>query len=76
MAKRRCRDHSLVLKAKVAVAAMQDETGVFGEAVKVTPEPVTDVATLHAEIGGLTLENNFCPARSARRVFCRAQKND
>jgi transposase len=38
--------------------------------------PDLSCATLHAEIGGLTLENNFCPARSARRVFCRAQKND
>jgi hypothetical protein len=34
------------------------------------------VKTLHAKIGELTLENFFCPARSARRVCCRAQEND
>jgi putative transposase len=37
---------------------------------------VIDVKTLHAKIGELTLENDLCPARSARRVCCRAQEDD
>ena len=55
---------------------LEGATGVFGEAAKPEPEPVIDVKTLHAKIGELTLENDFCPARSARRVCCRAQEND
>ena len=51
-------------------------TDVFGDAAKAEPEPVIDVKTLHAKIGELRLENVFLSARSARRVCCRAQKND
>ena len=54
---------------------LEGATGVFGDAPKVEPEPTIDVKTLHAKIGELTLENDFCPARSARRVCCRAQKD-
>jgi hypothetical protein len=28
--------------------------------------PTIDLKTLHAKIGELTLENDFCPVRSAR----------
>ena len=42
-------------------------TGVFGEAAKAEPDPVIDVKTLHAKIGELALENDFCPARDALR---------
>ncbi|EIE51640.1 hypothetical protein C357_07736 [Citreicella sp. 357] len=47
-----------------------------GDGPKAGPEPVIDVKTLHARIGDLTLETDFCPARPARRVCCRAQKDD
>lgn len=44
--------------------------GVFdGEAKAAAPAPVIDVKTLHAKIGELTLENDFCPARSGRPGF-------
>ena len=55
---------------------LEGATGVFGEAAKADPEPVIDVKTLHTKIGELTLENDFCPPRSARRVCCRAQEDD
>jgi hypothetical protein len=44
--------------------------GVFGDGPKAEAEPAIDVKTLHAKIGELALENDFCPARSARRVCC------
>ena len=56
--------------------ALEGATGVFGDGPKAEPEPVIDVKTLHARIGELTLENDFCPARSSRRVRCRAQEDD
>lgn len=46
---------------------LEGATGVFGETPKAEPEPTIDVKTLHAKIGKLTLENNFCPARNALR---------
>ena len=55
---------------------LEGATGILGEAPKAEPEPSIDVKTLHAKIGELTLENDFYPARSARRVCCRAQKDD
>lgn len=39
-------------------------------------EPVVDAKTLHAKIGELTLENDFCPVRSERPGDYRAQRND
>jgi transposase len=53
---------------------LEGATGVFGDRPKAEPEPVIDVKTLHAKIGDLTQENVFCPARSARRVCCRAAR--
>ena len=50
--------------------------GVFGsEARGERAGPAADLTVLHAKIGELTLENDFWPARSARRV-CRAQSDD
>ena len=44
--------------------------GVFGsEAKSEAAAPVIDVKTLHAKIGELALENDFCPARSAGPAF-------
>lgn len=40
-----------------------------GEAKTTTPAPTVDVKTLHSKIRELTLENVFCPARSAGQVF-------
>ena len=37
---------------------LEGATGVFGEALKIEPEPTIDVKTLHAKIGELTLEND------------------
>jgi transposase-like protein len=45
---------------------LEGATGVFGEALKAEPEPIIDVKTLHATIGELTLENDFCRARLGR----------
>jgi transposase len=33
------------------------------------PTPAVDLKSLHAKIGELTLENDFCPVRSARPGF-------
>lgn len=55
---------------------LEGATSVFGEAPKGDPEPKIDVKTLHAKIGELTLENDFFPTRSARRVCCRAQEDN
>lgn len=55
---------------------LEGATGVFRQATKPDPDPVIDVKTLHAKIGELTLENDFWPALSARRVCWRAQEND
>lgn len=38
---------------------LEGATGVFDEAAKAEPEPIIDVKTLHAQIGELTLENDF-----------------
>ena len=41
--------------------------GVFGSGPATTEvAPAVDVKVLHAKIGELTLEKDFCPARSAR----------
>jgi len=50
---------------------LEGATGEFGEASKAELEPIIDVNNLHAKIGELTLEYNFCPARSARWICCR-----
>ena len=43
--------------------------GVFGsEARGERAGPAADLTVLHAKIGELTLENDFWPERSARRV--------
>ncbi len=55
---------------------LEGASGVFGAATAPEPAPAVDVKTLHAKIGELTLETIFCPARSARRVCCRAQGDD
>lgn len=70
---------------------LEGVTGVFGDGPKGAPTPVIYVKTLHAKIGELVLENDAsqglrgptrprsllrCPARSAKRACCRAQKND
>ena len=50
---------------------------VFGDGEKSAPSAAAvDVKTLHAKIGELTLENEFYPARSARRVYYRAESDD
>ena len=51
-------------------------SGVFGQPPKADAAPAVDVKTLHAKIGELTLENDFCPERSARPVCWRAQSDD
>jgi len=38
---------------------LEGAIGVFGAATKPAAEPVIDVKTLHAQIGELTLENDF-----------------
>ena len=49
---------------------LEGAAGVFGSEVKSEPNaPTIDVKTLHAKIGELALENDFCPARSARPAF-------
>ena len=53
-----------------------DATGMPNATATPDADPAIDAATLHAKIGGLALGNDFCPARSARRVCCRAQEND
>jgi len=55
---------------------LEGATSVFGDEAKEEPSgPTVDVKTLHAKIGELTLENVFCPERSARRD-CWAERND
>ena len=45
----------------------EDAAGVFDSGLAATETaPVVDVKVLHAKIGELTLEKDFCPARSAR----------
>lgn len=55
---------------------LEGASGVFGDAARADAAPAVDVKTLHAKIGELTLENDFCPARSATLVCCRAQGDD
>lgn len=56
---------------------LEGAAGVFGSEGHSEPaEPAIDVKTLHAKIGELTLVNDFCPGRSARRDCCRAQNDD
>jgi len=56
---------------------LEGAAGVFGsEGATTSAEPAIDVKTLHAKIGELTLVNDFWPARSGRRVCCRAQNDD
>lgn len=50
---------------------LEGATGVLGMAPRAELEPTIDVKPLHEKIGELTLENDFCPARSARRVCYR-----
>jgi len=48
---------------------LEGATGVFGAGSPGQPPGGgVDLKTLHAKIGELTLENDFCPLRSARRV--------
>lgn len=49
-------------------------TGFLCDAPKAEPAPVIDGKTLHAKIGALTPENDFCPARSERPTYRLAQK--
>lgn len=53
---------------------LEGAAGVFGP--ENHSEPAIGVKTLHAKIGELTLVNDFCPGRSARRDCCRAQNDD
>jgi transposase len=55
---------------------LEDATGIFGDTGKADAEPVDNVKELHAEIGQLPLENDFCPERSSRWVCWRVQRND
>jgi transposase-like protein len=55
---------------------LEGATSVFGAVAAPQAEPAIDVKTLHAKIGELALGPVFCPARSARRVWRRAQEND
>jgi transposase len=46
---------------------LEGAAGVFGSGPAAKKAaPVVDVRTLHAKIGELTLENDFCPVRSAK----------
>ena len=47
---------------------MESPADVFGQGKAAASGPAIDVKELHAKIGELTLENNFCPARSARQA--------
>ena len=53
---------------------LEGAAGVFGQD-KTTPEPAIDLKALHAKIGELALEDDFCLARSAKRD-CGAQSDD
>ncbi len=55
---------------------LEGASGGFGAVATADAAPSVDVKTLHAKIGELMLENDFCPARSARRVCWRAQDDD
>ncbi len=55
---------------------LEGTAGVFGSDSTEAAEPTVDVKTLHARIGELTLVNNFCRERSARRDCCRAQNDE
>jgi transposase len=44
---------------------LEGGAGVFGGEAKADAVPVVDLKDLHAKIGHLVLENDFCPARSA-----------
>lgn len=50
---------------------LEGTTEFFGEAGKAEAAPVIDVKSLHAKIDELTLENEFFPAHSARRLCWR-----
>ncbi|MCW2286895.1 transposase-like protein [Rhodoblastus acidophilus] len=47
---------------------LEGAAGVFGQDRAGPSEPTVDLKALHAKIGELALENDFCPARSARRA--------
>ena len=48
---------------------LEGAAGVFGSCFAAkAAAPVIDVKTLRAKIGELTLENDFCPVRSAKPV--------
>ncbi len=51
-------------KAQLAEGA----AGLFGGAPAAEAPPRVDLKSLHAKIGELILENDFCPVRSARPV--------
>jgi transposase InsO family protein len=55
---------------------LEGATGVFGEAPKSEPEPTIDVKTLHAKIGELTLENDFCWNETLVAIGSRPRSND
>jgi transposase-like protein len=56
---------------------LEGAAGVFvgGPRPEAAAAPI-DVKTLHAKIGELTLERDFCPARSGKPDCCRAQNDD
>ena len=45
---------------------LEGAAAVFAAGSSVQPGPKVGLKTLHAKIGELTLENDFCPMRSAR----------
>ncbi|GGG78631.1 hypothetical protein GCM10011415_29560 [Salipiger pallidus] len=53
---------------------MECATGVFGEAPKGDPGPKTEVKTLHAKIGELTLENDFLSGPLGKAGFLPSAK--
>jgi transposase len=52
-------------KAQLAAGA----AGLFGVTPTAAAMPVVDLKSLHAKIGELTLENDFCSVRSAEPGF-------
>lgn len=55
---------------------LEGASGVFGATTATEAAPAVDVKTLHAEIGELTLKDDYlCSALGPRRVCCRAQSD-
>jgi len=49
---------------------LEGAAAVLGRRAIAPAEPAINVKTLHAKIGKLTLVNDLCPGRSARRDCC------